>query len=192
MYLGDWAAKVPQRTALMIDDGEGVMSYRQLDERSNQVAHALGELGLGVADGIAIMLENSAEYIELWWGGMRSGAYITPINWHLTPSEVKYLLADSAAKVLFFHGSLTDVVRTALDGLPGIVAVAVGDSELPGVISYEELIGRQPTARIDHEVAGGIMFYSSGTTGKPKGIRPPLSGGAPNGPDWNRSNSPTE
>ena len=183
VYLGQWAEAIPDREALIIGDGEVVLTYAELEARSNQVAHAIRALGLEVGDGLAIMLDNNETFVELWWGGMRSGTYMTPINWHLTASEVEYLLADSQAKVLVFQERLAPVVAKALAAAPHILPLVVGDPEsvfeVPGVRSYEELVSAQPTGRIEPEAAGGIMFYSSGTTGKPKGIRPPLSGGGP-------------
>ena len=180
VYLGQWAHTVADRDALVIGDGEVVLSYQDLDQRSNQVAHALRQLGLEVEDGVAILLENDETYVEVWWGGMRSGAYMTPLNWHLTAKEVQYLLRDSGAKVIVFHGHLAPVVATALEAAPSVIAVAVGDApEVPSAISYEALVRSQPVTRVVPEISGGIMFYSSGTTGQPKGIRPPLSGGPP-------------
>lgn len=88
VYLGHWAEAVPDREALIIGDGEVVLTYAELEARSNQVAHAIRALGLEVGDGVAIMLDNNETFVELWWGGMRSGTYMTPINWHLTAPEV--------------------------------------------------------------------------------------------------------
>lgn len=191
VYLGDWAVGDGDRVALVIGDGEESYTYRQLDERSNQVAHGMRSLGLNVGDGVAMMLDNSAAFVEVWWAGMRAGIFLTPINWRLTAREVRYLLLDSGAKAVFVHARLLPIVAAALadrtgvtvvvvDGTDGVDAGPVNASAAPaGMVAYEELVGSSPTTRLSPEVAGGIMFYSSGTTGQPKGIRPPLSGGPP-------------
>ncbi len=181
VYLGDWAKVEPDRQALVVGDGDEVRTYRDLDERSVRVASALRGLGLTVGDGVAMMLDNSAAFLEVWWAGMRSGLYLTPINWHLTAREVRYLLTDSGAKAVVVHARLVPVVLDALGDEPSaITIIVVGPGDRPAAaIDYEELVAGADATTAAPEVAGGIMFYSSGTTGLPKGIRPPLSGGPP-------------
>lgn len=95
MYLGTQAEQFPDREAVVI--GANRYTYADLESRSNQVAHACRQLGLRPGDGILLMLENRIEFFEIWWAAMRSGLYLTPVNWHLTPGEVAYLIRDSGA-----------------------------------------------------------------------------------------------
>src|SRR4051812_3918854 len=113
MYLGTMAERFPDRAALVIGDGEVVLSYAELDGRSNQVARALRALGIGVGDTVAVMVENCEQFFEVWWGAMRTGLYLTPINWHLTAPEVEYLISDSDARALVYTGKLADIVDRA-------------------------------------------------------------------------------
>ena len=178
MYLGTQADHHPDREAVIIGDSR--YTYADLELRSNQVAHACRELGLGPGDGILIMLENRIEFFEIWWGAMRSGLYVTPVNWHLTPGEVGYLIRDSGAKALFYSTGLETVVGPLAAEFPALLLVAVGAlAEPAGRMPYGALADAQPTTRIARELAGATMFYSSGTTGRPKGIRAPISGGGP-------------
>lgn len=178
MYLGSQAESFPDREAVVI--GQARYTYGDLEGRSNQVAHGLRELGLEPGDGILLMLENRIEFFEVWWGAMRSGLYVTPVNWHLTPGEVAYLINDSGARALIYSTQLEPVVAPLIAEFPALFTVAVGEpAGTAGRVAYETLVGAQPATRIASERAGATMFYSSGTTGRPKGIRPPLSGGPP-------------
>jgi len=181
MYIGTAAAEFPERDAVVIGDGRARTSFGELDDRSNQVARACRTLGLEVGDGVLVMLENEIAFFEIWWAVMRSGLYITPVNWHLTADEVAYLVENSGARLLFFSSSLLPTVLQLLDKAPELRAIQVGDEEVrhSRVLAYEELLADEPASRLDRELAGSTMFYSSGTTGRPKGIRPPLSGGPP-------------
>jgi long-chain acyl-CoA synthetase len=179
MYLGTMAAKYPERDAVVIGDGELVVSYAELDARSNQVAHALQDLGLHVGDTVAVMLENCVEFFDVWWAAMRSGLYFTPINWHLTAPEVEYLVADSEARVVIYSGHLGEILDAAV--APGSAAhlVAVGETSVERALDYGTVREAQPTTRVSDETDGSALFYSSGTTGRPKGIKRRLSGAAP-------------
>jgi fatty-acyl-CoA synthase len=179
MYVGTMAEEFPDRDAVVIGDGEVVVSYAELDARSNQVAHALRGLGLGVGDTVAVMLENGSEFHDVWWAAMRSGLYFTPINWHLTAPEVAYLVHDSDAGAVVYSGRLGEILDVAV--APGSSAhlLAVGDTPLARALDYEAVRDAQPTTRVADETEGSALFYSSGTTGRPKGIKRRLSGGAP-------------
>ena len=171
MYVGDMAEKFGDRDAIVIDAHRESATYTQLDERSNQVARLCRRLGLDVGDGIAILLENSVEFFEVWWGAFRSGLYVTPVNWHLTTAEVTYLLEDSGARIVFFSTGLRHIVEPLLAAQPNLLGIQVGGSAGEGgrgVLAYEDLMANEPTTRIDAEVMGGTMFYSSGTTGRPR------------------------
>lgn len=170
-----FAAVAPDRPAVVVGSTGQTLTYGQLEARSNQVAHVLREHGLGLGDHVAILLPNGTEFFEVMWGALRAGIYVTPVNWHLNPAEVAYILDDCGASLLFGSAELL----TAL-GADGALAqdrrVAVG-GQVAGSPEYEALLADAPTDPIADQSEGMYMFYSSGTTGRPKGIKPPVIGG---------------
>ena len=92
-----WAATAPDRPAVIEAASGAVVTYADLDARANRLAHAFRSLGLGVGDHVAILMHNTPEYFEVVWAGLRSGLYVTPINWHLSTDEVEYVVADCGA-----------------------------------------------------------------------------------------------
>ena len=179
MYLGTMAEKFPDRAALIIEDGELTLTYAELEARSNQAAHALRELGITTGDTIAVMLENCEQFFEVWWAAMRSGLYITPINWHLTSPEVAYVVTDCEAKAVVYTGRLGEILDRAIGSDSPVHLIAVGATDLDRALDYQTLRDAQPPTRVEGETDGSPMFYSSGTTGRPKGIRRPLNGAHP-------------
>ncbi len=180
MYLGTMAEKLPDREAVVIGDGEVVVSYAELDARSNQAAHAFQHLGLQVGDTVAVMLDNCVEFFDVWWAAMRSGLYFTAINWHLTAPEVEYLVADSAARAVVYSGRLGEILDAAVAPGSPTHLVAVGDTSVERALDYDTVREAQLTTNVSDETEGSALFYSSGTTGRPKGIKRRLSGAAPN------------
>jgi acyl-CoA synthetase (AMP-forming)/AMP-acid ligase II len=166
-----FAASAPERPAVIVHGDADVLTYAQLEARSNQVAHLLGSHGLGVGDHVAVVMENCAEYFEVVWGAMRSGLLVTPINWHLSAEEAAYVVEDCGATALVASASCAELVARV-----GGARFVVGDSAA-GFESYEFARDAQPTTPVADECEGNWMFYSSGTTGRPKGIVPPSVGG---------------
>ncbi|HET8619058.1 MAG TPA: acyl-CoA synthetase [Acidimicrobiales bacterium] len=171
-----FAAEAPDRTAVVVGGTGGTLTYRQLEERSCRVAHLLRSFGLGPGRHVAVLLENRPEFFEVVWGALRSGLYVTPINWHLAPDEAAYIVEDCGATALVASAAHGDVVGMLAGGgaLAGRLAVGGG---LPGFAGYEEALAAQPASRPPGECEGNWMFYSSGTTGRPKGVKPPQVGG---------------
>jgi acyl-CoA synthetase (AMP-forming)/AMP-acid ligase II len=154
--------------------GETV-TYAQLDARSNQVAQLLRAEGLQPGDHVALFLENDARYLEIVWAAQRSGLYYTPISSLLTRSELDYVVGDCGAVALFASGKLAPAAAGIGDRLPDVrVRLAVG-GDLDGFEDYDAARDRAPSTPVEPEVAGSEMFYSSGTTGRPKGVRKPLT-----------------
>ncbi len=179
-YLGDAAERWPDVAACVIDDGVDSITFRQLDERSNALAHGLAALGLGPGDTLAIILENSIEFAVGWWAAMRSGMYATPINWHLTAPETQYVLENSQAKAVITSPATAQAAASALAAVNAVqLQVGAAGAGNGDVLDFDRFIAEHPTHRIDRELAGGPMFYSSGTTGRPKGVKPKLSGSHP-------------
>jgi long-chain acyl-CoA synthetase len=170
-----FATEAPDRPVVVMGGTGQVLTYGQLEDRACRVANLLRSFGLETGGHVAVLLENRPEFFEVVWGALRIGLHVTPINWHLAPDEAAYIVDDCGATVLVASAALGDVVgRLAGDGLAGRVAVG---GHLPGFAGYEELIAAQPASRPPHECEGNWMFYSSGTTGRPKGVKPQHVGG---------------
>ncbi len=176
MHPGIHAVAKPAHPAVIMGrSGEGV-TYRQLDERSNQLARLWRDRGLNAGDHVAILSENQPRFFEVMWAALRSGLYVTTINSYLSAEEVGYILDDSGARSVVTTSAKADIVAAALEHAPGVeLSLLIGDTD-PRFESYVEAIGSMSTDPLDEQPAGEMMLYSSGTTGRPKGIKRALSG----------------
>ncbi|ABW12121.1 AMP-dependent synthetase and ligase [Parafrankia sp. EAN1pec] len=175
MYPGFYAEKDPAKPAVVLCPAGERVSYGSLEARSRQFARVLRARGLRPGDTVALLAENHARYLEVYWAAIRSGLYLTAVNWHLTAAEAAHLLGDSAARVLVTTARFTDLARTAADLSPTCSTLLLLDGTEDGFESYEEVIAAQSAAPLADQPAGDVMLYSSGTTGRAKGIRRPLS-----------------
>ena len=176
MYLGSVARDQPDRPAVIMGSTGDVVTYRELDERSNRLAHLFRARGLAPGDCMAIFMENQARFMEVTWAAIRAGLYCTPINSHLTAPEVEYIVDDCEARLLVSSKRLAPVCAEMSPGtVPRVESRLIVDGVIPGWESYEEAIAGFPPDPIGDECEGGFAFYSSGTTGRPKGILRPLS-----------------
>jgi acyl-CoA synthetase (AMP-forming)/AMP-acid ligase II len=173
---GDEAQAHPDKPAVTMAEGGQVVTFAELEARSNQLAHLLRSRGLGPGSHLAVLLPNHHRYHEVCWAGQRSGLYFTPINWHLGPAEAGYIISDCGAQALVTSSALSDLVGQLDEYLTAVTTRLVVDGALPGFEDYEQALAGQPTVPIADESEGSYMFYSSGTTGRPKGIKPPLTG----------------
>ncbi|HYC55000.1 MAG TPA: AMP-binding protein [Candidatus Binatia bacterium] len=183
MYPATYAADHPDKPAYILADTGEVVTYGQLDARSNQCAQMLWSLGLRPGDGIAIMMENHVRFLEICWAAQRSGLYYTAISSRLTPAEVAYIVGDCAAKVMFTSLAKGEVAAQAVASCPNLGTRLMVDGAAHGFDSYEQTVARFPAMPLENELEGADMLYSSGTTGKPKGVKIPLTGapaGTPN------------
>jgi long-chain acyl-CoA synthetase len=169
--IADHARSAPQSPALIVADGETV-SYGELLTRSQRIAALLHEAGLRRGDGVALVLPNRREFLEIAWGCQLSGLYYTAVNTHLTFDEVVYIVGDCEARALFIDSSMTELGSKLLAGNPRLdVLVSVG-GVLNGWRSYDDALAAAGDAPdVTH---GSEMLYSSGTTGRPKAVRRPL------------------
>jgi long-chain acyl-CoA synthetase len=170
MHPSHHAKTTPNKPAfIMAETGEAV-TFAELDARSNQGAHLFRSIGIQAGDPIAIFMENHPRYYEVLWAAQRAGIRFTAISSKLTASEVEYILGDSQAKAFFVSASLMEVARQAVAKVSGVKLYSVDGADGP----FEDYISArdaQPTTPIADEMAGGAMLYSSGTTGKPKGVK---------------------
>ncbi|MCP4211253.1 MAG: acyl-CoA synthetase [Halieaceae bacterium] len=164
------AETYPHKPAFIMGASGEMVTYRQLDERSNQAAQLFRSLGLKSGDHVGMMLENNRQFIEILWAAQRSGIIYTPISTHLKKDETAYILENCGATMFIGSHALAEVAEELI-AEPGSVEhfYMVGGIR-PGFESWEEATDRQPAERIADECNGAAMLYSSGTTGKPKGI----------------------
>ncbi|MER5389159.1 AMP-binding protein [Saccharopolyspora sp. NPDC002686] len=171
----------PDRSAVVDLAGRSV-SFAQLAERANQLSHAFRELGLRPGDCVAAVVHNGLPFFELRLATWQSGLYFTPINHHLAEPEIAYIAENCEADLVVVDAALTAQCGPAMDaaGIPQRMRFAVGGS--PGWRDYEELFDGQPRTAPDERTAGELMLYTSGTTGRPKGVRRALTGRPPQVP----------
>lgn len=168
------AQATPDKPAyIMAATGETV-SYGELDARANQGARLLRSLGIGRGDGIAVLMDNSARYLEVVWAAERCGVYCTCISSKLNAAEADYIIRDGNCRVLIAgHG--VAALAGDLVALTGDLHRFMVDGTAPGYASYEAARDAMSSAPADDASPGSIMLYSSGTTGKPKGVKHALS-----------------
>ena len=180
--IGLWtiAAQTPDRPAVIEPDGS-VVSYEELAARADQIGRGLQALGLAPGDSVAGMLPNSSAALALFFAALQTGLYVVPVNWHLTAAEVAYILGDSGARAFVAHERFADVAKPAADqaGIDPDARFAVG--AVPGFAPLAEL-GTDGEGRPQHRTMGAPMVYTSGTSGRPKGVRRALTGEDPDSP----------
>ncbi len=160
----------PNKPAYVMAETGEIVTYRQLDDRSRQVAHMLRSMGLVAGDHIVILLENHPRFFEICWGAQRSGIIYTAASTRLTVMEAAYIVQDCAAKVLITSHALADLAQALLGVTPGLKARLMVDAAHAGYFSYEAILATFAATPVADETAGCDMLYSSGTTGRPKGV----------------------
>ncbi len=180
MYPGQHAKTSPDKAAAINARTGEVLSYAELDARSNRLARLLWVEGLRPGDHLAVFLENHLRYFDVAWAALRSGLYLTTVNRYLTAPEAGYIVDDCGAQVLVSSRAVHEAASAIPDRAPGCRRFLVVDGPPAGASdrfeSYEEAVGGHPAEPLAEEPAGEFMLYSSGTTGRPKGIARPLSG----------------
>ena len=190
MYPGQYAQQHADRPAFIMASSGESMSFAQLEGRSNQLAHLLRAQGLMRLDHYAIFMENNSRFVEACMAGERSGLYYTCINAYLTADELAYLLNNSESRLLITSVDKLAVARQALADCPrvSLCLVVGGGAALAGTVGdatladYDRAIAAYPASPIADEWLGTAMLYSSGTTGRPKGILRPLPENPPSQP----------
>lgn len=174
MHPGIHAAKNPEKPAYIFAASGETVTYGELEARSNQGAQLFRSLGLAVGDHIAIMMENHPAFFTLCWAAQRAGLYYTAISYRLQEEEVAYIVEDCEAKVFITTHAQRDLAGRLVGRLN--VHRFMLDDTVEGFESWESAVASQPATPIADETEGADMLYSSGTTGRPKGIKVSLSG----------------
>jgi long-chain acyl-CoA synthetase len=175
MYPGLQAKIRPQQPAFIMATTGETVTYAELDRRSNRLAHFLRASGLGRLDHYSIFMENHARYVECCSAGERAGLYYTCVNSYLTPDEVAYILSNSESRILITSMAKREIALKAMAQCPRIERCLVADGAGDGarVLNLDEAVSGFPDTPIADEFLVP-MLYSSGTTGRPKGILRPL------------------
>lgn len=174
MDLGTMAAQFPEKPAVIMAGSGRVVTFKELDEASNRLARVLHAAGLRPGEHIAFMLENRWEFFAVAWAAQRSGLYYTAISTRLTADEAGYIVDNCEAKAFVTSASLAGIAGEITAGNERLVVKLMLDGTVPGFDSYEETVAAAPALPLDTQLEGMDMLYSSGTTGRPKGIKPPL------------------
>lgn len=173
MFPGTHAATAPDRPAVIIADSGRSLTYQELDDNSARLAAALHGMGLRKGDVIALLSDNSAEAFEIYWAAIRSGLYITAVNWHLAAEEAAYIVQDSGARVVIASFGVRELAERLLDLVPEVQQWYCFGGAITGYLPYGDLLSTTEP-RLTDQPRGAEMLYSSGTTGRPKGIKPHL------------------
>lgn len=177
MYPPATARERPEAIAYVMAGSGRRLTYRRLDEQSNQLAHFWQSVAVKPGDSVVLVMENSLAWPIAVAAGMRSGLYVTPINWHLKPEELAVLIADARPAVIVTSTALAadivGAVSAEASARPVIVCV---DGPADGCVFLDDALAGRPTHPIDEELLGARVLYSSGTTGTPKRFAQQLLG----------------
>jgi len=177
MYPGYWAKQFPDKKAIIHSATGQFYSYQDLDDRSNQLAQLLFDMGLRRGDHISILMENDLRYFEVAWAAFRSGLYLTTVNQYLTSEEAAYIIDNSESRFVVTSSKLKDIAESLPSQCSKVERWLIIGAKAGELENYDEALSAYPAESLAEEPAGSTMLYSSGTTGRPKGILRPLPEG---------------
>jgi long-chain acyl-CoA synthetase len=179
-----WAELQPDKVAVYAPDGR-TQTFAGLNRNANRIARLLRAAGLREGDGVALVCTNRIEFAEVLSGVMRAGMRVTPVNWHMTAAEIAYVIQDCEARAVF--GDVGIPTLEAAVAACGDVRLKVGiGGELAGFQTYKEALEGLDGADIEDPLRGYTMLYTSGTTGRPKGVYKPGHPGPAFSADYDR------
>jgi len=170
--LAHWAAETPDAPAVIAESG--TRTFAELDANVNRLARALRSRGLVAGYAVALIAGNHPAFVETFAACIRAGFRLTPVNWHLTADEASYIVADCEAKALVATADVAPMAAACLAATPScsVALMALGTTE--GFESYEDALAAESPDALPDPTLGSTMLYTSGTTGRPKGVyRPP-------------------
>ncbi len=174
MYPGAFAETRPDHPAIIMAGSGDTVTYAALDEQANRLSQLFRSLGLQPGDHVAFCLENHVNFLPVAWGCHYAGLYYTAMSSRLNDDEMQYILNDCGARAFITSAHVGDSATKVLGQAPEVETWLMMDGLADGYASYEETIAAQPALALADRVAGADMLYSSGTTGRPKGVKPPM------------------
>lgn len=174
MYPRAYLDTTPTKPAVIMADTGHIVTFAELESNSVRIARHLVSLGLTRGDHIAVVATNTARVFDIYWAAMRTGLYITMVNWHLTAAEVAYIVNDCAAKTVIVDGALTELAQALPPLLTDTERRLAFGGQIDGFSDLDSAAAAEPDRPLEDEPRGADMLYSSGTTGRPKGIKPAL------------------
>jgi acyl-CoA synthetase (AMP-forming)/AMP-acid ligase II len=174
MHPTRYAASTPDKPAIIMAPSGEVVTFSQLDARANRLAHLFRSLGLAKGDCIAYLVENQPLAIELSFAAARSGLFFVPISTRLKSDELAYIIENSHAKAFFTTAGFATLAESVQALLPPHTALFIAGAQIGGYQRLESAVAAQPELPICDPCEGEGFFYSSGTTGRPKGVKRPL------------------
>jgi long-chain acyl-CoA synthetase len=178
-YIADHARAFPDKPAMIAASTGEAVTFRQMNDRSNRLAQYLHAQGLRRGDHVALLMENNLRFMEVVWATFRSGLYLTAVNRYLPAEEAAYVVGDCGAVAIITSYDRQGTAAELADQIPDCPHRLMVDGTIPGWISYEAAVAPFPAEPLAEEWMGDSMLYSSGTTGRPKGILRPLPQASP-------------
>lgn len=176
MHPRHFAVSHASRPALVIPEAGETVTYGELESAANRGAHFLRAIGCRRGEVVAVLMDNESAIFEVSWAAQRTGLYLTSISTKLSAAEIAYILKDANARVLVASDRLAELAAAALREVPGAAGYVV-NTAAQGLGGWRDAAARFPETPVADESAGTDMLYSSGTTGRPKGVKPPLPQG---------------
>jgi long-chain acyl-CoA synthetase len=165
------ARTTPGKIAYRMAGSGAAITYGELDAQSNQGAQLFRSLGLAAGDHVALLMENRLDFMAICWAAQRSGLYYTAVSRYLTRDEIDYIVIDCGARVVISSAKCADVIAELAHRAGDACRFYTVDEARPGFASWHAALAEQPATPIADETAGRDMLYSSGTTGRPKGVK---------------------
>ncbi len=172
MYPGVFAATNPDKPAVIMAGSGQTMTYRELDAEANRLSRVFRAAGFEPGDHVALCMENHPRYLAALWGAHYAGLIYTAMSSRLTTEEMEYIIANCEAKGFITSAYKREQAAELVDKMPGVSLRLMLDGVIDGYESYEEAVAKESADPLEGRVAGFDMLYSSGTTGKPKGVKP--------------------